>query len=239
MTKSRFIFLFLVSSSLITNTIKPEEDLLTKAGTTVFLSVIGGISWLAGQTAYQIVVDKWFPSDKTTSDIDSAKQQTATYKEQQKDAELTTLEHKQNMLQKAGYSKEEREEVELRIKETMRAKIDEDVNPLSDSEKAKLASKRNTAKKNKVNFFAKLSSAIALAGTKAGDTADLIASYSFAHITNLDCFKDTFVSANAQQINRSLVALTTFVICYKGYKAYQNKFSGEYDADDFFNNDED
>lgn len=239
MKKSRFIFLFLVSSSLITNTIKPEEDIATKVATTVAFGVISGISMIFGQTAYQIIVDKWFPSDKTTADIDSAKEQALAQKEAKKEAELTILEHKQNMLQKAGYSKEEREEMEARIKQTMRAKIDEDVNPLNDSEKAKLASKRNTAKKNKVNFFAKLSSAIALAGTKAGDTADLIASYSFAHITNLDCFKDTFVSANAQQINRSLVALTTFVICYKGYKAYQNKFSGEYDADDFFNNDED
>lgn len=142
-------------------------------------------------------------------------------------------------------SKEEREEGKKKGKivlKRLEKKFDEiikDLPELTEDELKELESdKKKSTQKNKNGLFAKLASSIALIGTKSGEAADLIASYTFARITNLDCFKDTFVAANAQTINRSLVALTALTICYGTYKTYNKHFSGAYDADDFFDNDD-
>lgn len=87
---------------------------------------------------------------------------------------------------------------------------------------------------SKPGFFAKLATAIALAQSTSGNCADFLARYSFAPITDLGCFKDTFIQAHAKNINRALVATTIVGLgfgLYKLYDKYTNADDDEYDND--------
>jgi hypothetical protein len=89
-------------------------------------------------------------------------------------------------------------------------------------------------KAEKISLSSKLTAPFIFALTTATHLTDYLANNSFAHITRLDCFKDTFIEAHNQNLNRALVIATLAAIIY-GYKLY-NDDKNE-DNEDIFDND--
>jgi hypothetical protein len=92
-------------------------------------------------------------------------------------------------------------------------------------------SKSETPDKDKKPFLSRITAPLTVALTSVGDITDFLAANSFAHITNLDCFKDTFVQANAKNINRALVAVTAVGVAFAGYKLYKKMRHSDEDED--------
>jgi hypothetical protein len=91
---------------------------------------------------------------------------------------------------------------------------------------------KTTETQEKVSLFAKLATPFVVAAAKTGHLADFFADYSFAYVTNLEYFKDTFVGNNAQTINRALVIATISGLLYAIYK-YKSAHNGD-DEDIFY-----
>ncbi len=91
-------------------------------------------------------------------------------------------------------------------------------------EPAKDDPKKSVPKKS---LFSKLATPFVFALTTTGDVADFLAGYSVAHITNLDCFKDTFVQTPT--FNRVVVIATIAGATYGGYQFYKSRYSDDDD----------
>ena len=131
------------------------------------------------------------------------------------------------------------------LKKRLEKEIEEltkDLPELTEDDLAKLlpkkdpeASSEEKPKKERVRLSSKLIAPFIFALTTASQITDYLADRSFVHITNLNCFKDTFIGANCHNINRLLVLTTVAAITYGGYTWY-NKHNDE-DDEDIFNND--
>lgn len=87
-------------------------------------------------------------------------------------------------------------------------------------------------------FFKAMATYCVLAATTAATTTDTIAEYSFKNITDLDCFKGTFINKHHVIINRTLIFAILTAATYKGYslyKAYQAERN--FNDEDIFNDD--
>lgn len=227
----RSFILFLVLS-LTTNTVKSDEDFLKDLGmgfcTYVVAPAIAGITYLGGQMLYTVVVDKYFPSEKT-------KQETETAEDTRKSTALTLLKQELDMVNTAYPDRAERDEVKEAIQRDMRLHIGGNVGRLTDEEKAKIAEKK--AKKSKTGIkkpglISKFKTNFLLAAESAGKGLDAVADKSVAHITKHDSFKDTFVEVHAKMINRGLVGISGAVLLYGMYKLYNKYTNDDYDVYD-------
>lgn len=98
-------------------------------------------------------------------------------------------------------------------------------------EELKEDDKKDAAKKSdqkdKKGLLSKLATPFVFVLSTAGNAADVVAGYSFAHVTNLDCFKDTLVQTPT--FNRVLVIATIAGVTYGGYKLYKSQYDDEDD----------
>ncbi|HLC06864.1 MAG TPA: hypothetical protein VJJ26_01625 [Candidatus Babeliales bacterium] len=96
---------------------------------------------------------------------------------------------------------------------------------------------KTTPQKEKIGLLSKLATPFVFTAITAGQFADFLAGCSFAHITNLECFKGTVIEAHSLGINRLLIATTVAGISYVAYKKYKSYNTDE--EDDWYNNDDD
>lgn len=181
--------------------------------------------------------------DQAKSTTKSVEVQTIGAEHSANQSELVSLRELRDSLPKIYKDKAEREIEEQKIIKRMRLLsnkiINEDENDKLLSEKEvediKKKYKKNAEKKSdKISLFSKLATYLAVIQATAGNSADFLADCSFAHITNLGCFKDTFIQVHAKNINRALVATTLVGIgfgLYKLYDKYTNADDDEYDND--------
>ena len=115
-------------------------------------------------------------------------------------------------------------------KEKLAARIAEDKKK---EEKIREKDKKTPAKPQepKISLYSKFIAKCALIQTAAGQGLDFLASKSFAHITNMDCFKDTAIQTHVQTINRALVITSIAALAYGSHKLYK-KYSGDNDDED-------
>lgn len=187
------------------------------------------------QVLEQVIIESWWPSQKTVVDIDSATKQAAMLEAQGKEADLSVLDHKLKDLEKAYPDKDERELMKERILKEMRDKIKADIPDLTDEDKAKIAekkAKKSRPSEKKPGLISKLKTNFLLAAESAGKRLDVIADKTFAHVTKHDSFKDTFVEVHAKMINRGLVGISGAVLLYGMYKLYNKYTSDDYDVYD-------
>jgi hypothetical protein len=97
--------------------------------------------------------------------------------------------------------------------------------------------KKIDAIKTKDSLLTLITAPCILAASKAGKCADFLAGYSFAYITDLNCFKETFVGKHAVSINRASVATALAITTYAAYKYYNTKMHVDND-DDIFGDDD-
>jgi len=129
--------------------------------------------------------------------------------------------------------KETKERLKLAMKE-----FNKDLPEVPAEEPKKTEPEKKEEAPKQDSFFTSLATYCVLGATAAGTAADAIAEYSFKNITDLDCFKDTFISNHSLGINRALVAVTATIIAYKSYsfyKAYQAERN--FREEDIFNDD--
>jgi hypothetical protein len=88
---------------------------------------------------------------------------------------------------------------------------------------------KTASTEKKKSLLSKLATPFVFALTTTGDVADFLAGYSVAHITNLDCFKDTFVQTPT--FNRMVVIATIAGATYGGYQFYKSRYSDDNDDD--------
>lgn len=92
--------------------------------------------------------------------------------------------------------------------------------------------------KTKNSLLTLITASCLTTATKAGEWTDFLAGYSFAYVTNLDCFKNTFIDTHKVKINRGLIVVTIAAITYSAYRLYKAKTHVDND-DDIFNDDYD
>lgn len=224
------------------------ENVVKPIGKDVVLPAMGAaLGYLA--TYY---LQKSFQSPKDESEIrfhnsqinaansssKNSEQQTDLFEIQTKEAKISLL---KAQLDAAHHIKDpyEREVREAQIKnEIKKASEGNGLDQLPEEQLQKIKKKheKKTNNASKSGLLSKLGASIAFIQTTSGGCADFLANHSFAHITNLDCFKDTFIQAHAKNINRALVATTVVALIYGGYKLYDKYTNAD---DDEYDNDKD
>lgn len=123
--------------------------------------------------------------------------------------------------------------LQLRAKE-----LNIDLPELPAEEPKKTEPPKEDDKPKQDGYLKALASYCFIAAATAGDAADVIADYSFKNITDLDCFKETFVRTHHKIINRALVGATLTILSYKAYSLYKKYMKERNEKDeDIFNDD--
>ncbi|HLW73397.1 MAG TPA: hypothetical protein VKR54_05100 [Candidatus Babeliales bacterium] len=110
--------------------------------------------------------------------------------------------------------------------------------PTEEEPKKPEASTEDKDKQKKDSFMSSLLTYYSLTTAAAAAAADNLAYYSFKNITDLECFKDSFIDKHSTAINRALVAVTLTALAYKTYSLYK-AYKAEKNAqdEDIFNDD--
>lgn len=110
--------------------------------------------------------------------------------------------------------------------------------PAEEETKKPEPSTEDKDKPNKDGLFSSLATYCGLAAIAAGTAADNLAYYSFKNITDLECFKGSFINTHAKVINHTLVALTLTALAYKTYSLYKAyKAAKDEQDEDIFSDD--
>ncbi len=160
--------------------------------------------------------------------------------QQMEDHKIDKLSKQFDLLQKfnslPGKQKNKDGKIKLRRVEKAIATITDDLPELTEEELKELdKDNKDTPKpgtsESKTRLLSRITAPLTVALTSAGDFADFLAANSFAHITSLDCFKDTFIQAHAKNINRALVVTAAAAVAFVGYKLYKKVRNADGDED--------
>ncbi len=215
---------------------QPEKE--SKSDRAVNQLIDKGIEGLItiGVTQTNDAISRWRGNTpKEQAELSLAQKQDQAADKQMEEAKIDRLSKQFDLLQKQGNlpGKQKNKENAIKMKQIEKAigNVTSDLPELTEEElkeiNDKFAPKSKKADGDKKGLFSKLATPFVFALTSAGNAADFIAGYSVARITNLECFKDTFVQTPT--FNRMVVFATIAGVTYGGYKLYKSQYADEDD----------